>query len=206
MKSAIRTGVATVLLFFVGLGGWAYLAPLDGAVIGSGTLAVHGNRKTVQHREGGIVAELLVRDGSIVGQGELLVRLDDTQARAVLTVHQSQLLGDRALSARDFAELSDAEDIAFPPELSPDDPIAATVMLRERIVFRNHRDLLRRQMEVIDQRIVQVMHQQEGARMQLDAAINQLRFAEDEQRSIASLERVGLSLCVWKTRSVPIRL
>ena len=85
MKSAIRTGVATVLLFFGGLGTWAYLAPLDGAVIGSGTLAVHGNRKTVQHREGGIVAELLVRDGSIVGQGELLVRLDDTQARAVLT-------------------------------------------------------------------------------------------------------------------------
>ncbi len=193
MKTPIRVGVATILLFFGGLGSWAFLTPLDGAVIGSGTLAVHGNRKTVQHREGGIVAELLVRDGSVVEQGQLLVRLDDTQARAVLTVHQSQLSGDLALSARDTAELAEAREIAFPPELSSDDPIAATVMNRERIVFHNHRDLLARQMEVIDQRIVQVVHQQEGARMQLDAAINQLGFAGDEKRAIATLERVGLA-------------
>lgn len=193
MKNSIRVGVATILLFFGGLGTWAYLAPLDGAVIGSGSLAVHGNRKTVQHREGGIVAELLVRDGSVVEQGQLLVRLDDTQARAVLTVHQSQLLGDQALSARDLAELSDAREIIFPPELPVEDPIAAAVMGRERIVFHNHRDLLRRQQEVIDQRIIQVMHQQDGARMQLDAGINQLGFAEDEKRAIATLERVGLA-------------
>ena len=193
MKTPIRIGVATILLFFGGLGTWAYLAPLDGAVIGSGTLTVHGNRKTVQHREGGIVAELLVRDGSVVEQGQLLVRLDDTQARAIFTVHQSQLLGDTALSARDTAELAQAADIVFPPELAPDDPIAATVMNRERIVFRNHRDLLARQMEVIDQRTVQVVHQQEGVHMQLDAAIHQLGFAEDEKRAIASLERVGLA-------------
>ena len=193
MKIPIRIGIATIFLFFGGLGTWAYLAPLDGAVIGTGTLAVHGNRKTVQHREGGIVAELLVRDGSIVDQGQLLVRLDDTQARAVLTVHQSQLLGDTALSARDLAELAEANDIDFPPDLHPSDPIAATVMNRERIVFRNHRDLLARQLEVIDQRIVQVVQQQEGARMQLDAAVAQLGFAEDERRSIATLEKVGLA-------------
>ena len=193
MKTPIRIGIATVLLFFGGLGTWAYLAPLDGAVIGSGILTVHGNRKTVQHREGGIVAELLVRDGSVVEQGQLLVRLDDTQARAILTVHQSQLLGDTALTARDTAELAEATEINFPPELSPDDPIAATVMNRERIVFHNHRDLLARQQEVIDQRIVQVMHQQAGAHMQRDSAIAQLGFAEDEKRAIASLERVGLA-------------
>lgn len=193
MKTPIRVGIATVLFFFGVLGTWACLAPLDGAVIGSGTLAVHGNRKTVQHREGGIVAELLVRDGSIVEQGQLLVRLDDTQARAVLTVHQSQLLGDLALTARDTAELAEAAALNFPPELSPDDPVAATVMNRERIVFHNHRDLLARQMDVIDQRIVQVAHQQEGARMQLDAAINQFGFAEEEKRAIATLERMGLA-------------
>lgn len=193
MKTPIRVGIATVLFFFGVLGTWACLAPLDGAVIGSGTLAVHGNRKTVQHREGGIVAELLVRDGSIVEQGQLLVRLDDTQARAVLTVHQSQLLGDLALTARDTAELAEAAALNFPPELSPDDPVAATVMNRERIVFHNRRDLLARQMDVIDQRIVQVAHQQEGARMQLDAAINQFGFAEEEKRAIATLERMGLA-------------
>ncbi|MEI7711562.1 MAG: HlyD family type I secretion periplasmic adaptor subunit [Rhodospirillales bacterium] len=193
MKTPIRVGIVTILIFFGVLGAWAYLTPLDGAVIGSGTLTVHGNRKTVQHREGGIVAELLVRDGSVVQQGQLLVRLDDTQARAVLTVHQSQLLGDLALTARDTAELGGTTAISFPPELSPDDPIAATVMNRERIVFDNHRDLLARQQEVIDQRIVQVVHQQDGARIQLGATIAQFGFAEDEKAAVATLERVGLA-------------
>jgi HlyD family type I secretion membrane fusion protein len=193
VKNSIRAGVATILLFFGGLGSWAYLAPLDGAVVGGGTLAVHGNRKTVQHREGGIVAELLVRDGSIVEQGQLLVRLDDTQTRAVFTVHQSQLLGDQALSARDLAELADAQEVVFPSELAESDSVAAAVMDRERIVFRNRRDLLRRQLDVIDQRIVQVDHQQDGARMQLTASVRQLGFAEDERRAIAELERVGLA-------------
>ena len=193
MKNSIRVGVATILLFFGGLGSWACLAPLDGAVVGGGILAVHGNRKTVQHREGGIVAELLVRDGSIVEQGQLLVRLDDTQTRAVFTVHQSQLLGDQALSARDLAELGDAQEVVFPQELAENDSVAAAVMDRERIVFRNRRDLLRRQLDVIDQRIVQVEHQKDGARIQLKASIHQLGFAEDERRGIAELERIGLA-------------
>ncbi|MBN8907441.1 MAG: HlyD family type I secretion periplasmic adaptor subunit [Rhodospirillales bacterium] len=193
MKVAIRVGVLTVAAFFGGLGAWCATAPLDGAVIGSGALAVHGNRKTVQHREGGIVAELRVHDGTRVEQGELLVRLDDTQIRAALTVHQSQLLADQALSARDMAELSDADEITFPDSLSPDDPVAAAVMQRERIVFRNRRDLLARQLDVIDQRIAQARHQEAGARVQLAAASRQLSLAEDEQRAIAELERIGLA-------------
>lgn len=193
MNNAIRLGILTVLLFFGVLGAWSALAPLDGAVIGSGALAVHGNHKTVQHREGGIVAELLVQDGSLVQQNQLLIRLDDTQVRAALTVHQSQYLADQALSARDLAELADAEAIVFPATLSPDDAIAATMMNRERIVFRNHRDLLARQFDVIDQRIVQTRHQEAGARMQLASISRQLGFAEDEQRAVAELERVGLA-------------
>ena len=114
MRAAILTGVVTVGVFFGGLGSWAMLAPLDSAVVGTGALAVHGNRKTVQHREGGIVAALLVQEGGVVEQGQMLVRLDDTQARAVYDVHRSQLLGDEALSARDLAELAGAAAIAFP--------------------------------------------------------------------------------------------
>jgi HlyD family type I secretion membrane fusion protein len=193
MKSAIRIGVLTVLAFFGGLGTWAWLAPLDGAVVGTGALAVHGNRKTVQHRDGGIVADLLVQEGSVVRQGQLLIRLDDTQARAVFTVHQSQLMGDQALTARVLAELSNAPAITFPAELSEADPIAAAVMSRERIVFQSHRELLLRQLDVIDQRVEQSRQQEQGARVQLASAIRQLGLAEDELRSIASLEKEGLA-------------
>lgn len=193
MNGAIRTGVATALAFFVGLGTWAALAPLDGAIVGTGSLAVHGNRKTVQHREGGIVAELLVRDGSQVRQNQLLLRLDDTQVRASFTVHQSQFLADQALMARCLAELAGGTDIAFPADLSTGDPVAAAVMERERVMFRSRADLLRRQVDILDQRIEQIRQQTMGARVQLESAIKQLHFAEDEYRAIASLERSGLA-------------
>jgi HlyD family type I secretion membrane fusion protein len=193
MKNAIRLGVVTVLLFFGGIGSWTMLAPLDGAVVGTGSLAVHGNRKTIQHREGGIVAELLVRDGSLVEEDQLLVRLDDTQVRAQFTVHQSQLLADRALIARAVAELGDLPEIVFPADMSLDDPIAASVMDRERILFRSRRDLMRRQLDILDQRIEQTRHQANGARIQVVSAIKQLGFAEEEFRAIAELERSGLA-------------
>src|ERR1700721_1106992 len=164
MKGAIVTGVLTIGVFFGGLGTWSMLAPLDSAVVGSGELVVHGNRKTVQHREGGIVAALLVQDGSAVEQGQLLVRLDDTQARAMFDVHRSQLLGDEALSARVLAELADAAAIDFPSDLKTDDPVAAAVMNRERIVFHNHAALLARQLDVVDQPIAQPRLKAGGAK------------------------------------------
>jgi HlyD family type I secretion membrane fusion protein len=193
MSGAIRIGILTVLVFFGGLGSWAALAPLDGAVIGSGALAVHGNRKTVQHREGGIVAELLVRDGAMVEEGQLLLRLDDTQARAAFNVHQAQLAADRALMARCLAELAEAAEVTFPDDLGVDDPIAASVMERERLMFRSRRELLRRQIAILRQRLEQGRQQTNGVHVQLESAIRQLGFAEEELRAVATLERSGLA-------------
>lgn len=193
MKGAIITGVVTIGVFFGGLGTWSMLAPLDSAVIGTGALVVHGNRKTVQHREGGIVAALLVQEGSVVEQGQLLVRLDDTQARAMYDVHRSQLLGDEALSARDLAELADATAIEFPSDLKSDDPVAAAVMNRERIVFHNHVELLARQLDVVDQRIAQARSQTEGAKLQLTSMARQSVLAEQELEAVGQLEKIGLA-------------
>jgi multidrug efflux pump subunit AcrA (membrane-fusion protein) len=126
MQTAIRTGIATLLISFGGLGSWASLAPLEGAVVGSGTLVVHGNRKTVAHREGGIVERLAVAEGDHVNQGQVLITLDGTQARANLAVHQAALAGDLALTARDLAEISGAASIEFhrhwPPPTAPPPP------------------------------------------------------------------------------------
>ncbi len=193
MKTAIRIGILTALAFFGGLGAWAMLAPLDGAVVGQGALAVHGNRKTVQHREGGIVAELLVRDGMVVEQGQVLVRLDDTQPRASFTVHHAQLMADRALMARCLAELARAGAITFPEEMDDADPVALAVKERERLVFRSRREMLLRQLAILDQRIEQTQHQTLGIRVQLESTQRQLGFAEEELRAVAILERSGLA-------------
>ncbi len=86
-RSSIRAhllaiAAATVLLVG-GIGGWAPTTELAGAVIASGTLVVDSNVKKVQHPTGGIVGELLVRDGARVKAGDLLVRLDETAARPI---------------------------------------------------------------------------------------------------------------------------
>jgi HlyD family type I secretion membrane fusion protein len=193
MKAAIATGCATIALFFGGFGGWAAFAPLDGAIISSGTLEVHGNRKTVQHREGGIIAAIFVAEGERVTRNQVLIRLDDTQILAGLHVHQAALVGDEALMARDMAEIAGAPSRAFPASLSKADPVAASVIDREDTVFRKHGALLYQQLAVTDQRIAQVRQQSQGARAQLGAAQRGLDLASQELQAFTSLLRKGLA-------------
>ncbi len=191
--SPVALGLTVVTVFFGGFGTWAALAPLDGAVVGQGALAVHGNTKTVQHKEGGIVAALLVQDGDRVARGQVLIRLDDTQLLASLRVHQAQLAGDEALCARDLAELSGAATVAFPDDLGEADPVARSVMARERVVFENHRGLLAQQLRIIDERMAQAREQQAGAVAQHEASMRGLAYGTQQLAALSSLERMGLA-------------
>ena len=83
--------------------------------------------------------------------------------------------------------------IDFPADLSPDDPVAAAVMKRELIVFRNHHDLLQAQLDVIDQRVAQTHAQEDGAKQQLESTQRQLALADQEQHAVADLARIGLA-------------
>jgi len=99
-----RFGYLVLLLTFGCFGGWAAFAPLNGAVIAPAVVTVKSYRKTVQHLEGGIVRELRVHDGDSVRAGDVLLVLDDTQARAEQEMTRSQLVAAVALEARLRAE------------------------------------------------------------------------------------------------------
>src|SRR5258708_20785719 len=96
----IAWGWAVVALCFGGLALWSALAPLGAAVIAAGTVAVDGSRKSVQHLEGGIVRQILVRDGDAVAAGQILVRLDETVQQNALALVQGKLDADLATEAR----------------------------------------------------------------------------------------------------------
>lgn len=109
----ILVGTAIVALFFGGLVGWAAIAPISSAAIAPGTVSIDNNRKTIQHLEGGIVKEILVRDGDVVEAGQVLIRLDDTQSGAKITLlggqieaqdKQLELLREEITSARTLVE------------------------------------------------------------------------------------------------------
>src|SRR5579872_233697 len=89
-------GWVILLLFFGGLGAWAAIAPLNGAVVSPAIVKVDGNRKTVQHLDGGIVRELRVKEGDHVRAGDVLIVLDDTQSRAEAKIFSEQQLNLRA--------------------------------------------------------------------------------------------------------------
>src|SRR3981189_12603 len=84
-------GLALVVLLVVGCGGWAAIAKLEGAVVASGIVRVDQNLKEVQHRDGGIVKMLAIRQGDLVKEGQVLATLDDVQIKAELLIVRSQL-------------------------------------------------------------------------------------------------------------------
>src|SRR3954454_18473417 len=102
--------------FFVG-GGWTAVAKLDSAVLASGVVAVESNRKTVQHLEGGIVRDLLVREGQRVTEGQVLFRLDPVAPLASFDLQRNQLDFLLAQEARLLAERDGKDQVAFPAEL-----------------------------------------------------------------------------------------
>src|SRR5438105_3107714 len=84
-------GLALTVVLVGGIGGWAATSELAGAVIAAGTVIVESVDKKVQHPTGGVVKQILVRDGSVVEEGEVVARLDDTVPRATLGVLRAQL-------------------------------------------------------------------------------------------------------------------
>src|SRR5262245_24263152 len=127
-------GAIIALLLTGGLGGWAATTELSGAVIASGSVVVDSNVKKVQHLTGGIVGELLVRDGSRVRADDVVVRLDDTIMRANLAIVVKGLAEMQARQARLASERDRVDEIAVPATLLArrNDPDVARAIDSER--------------------------------------------------------------------------
>src|SRR6266702_2074284 len=104
IKRVAFAGWLIIAIFFGGIGTWAVTAPLNGAVVGNAVVKVEGNRKSVQHLDGGIVKELQIKEGDKVNAGNVLVVLDETQARAEYDVFSQQYVVLRATEVRLLTE------------------------------------------------------------------------------------------------------
>ncbi|WP_446809983.1 HlyD family type I secretion periplasmic adaptor subunit [Methylomonas sp. 2BW1-5-20] len=125
--------IATIGIFGV----WSYFAPLDSSALAPGFVAVKSHRKTVQHLDGGIVRELLVKDGSVVNEGDVMIRLDDTAIKAEQDILRSQQITLSAQVARLTAERDRKERIEFPESLEDDsDPRTVEAKLAETRIFQ----------------------------------------------------------------------
>lgn len=157
-----RIGYAIVFVMFGLFGSWAMLAPLGSAALAPGVVTVQTYRKTVQHLEGGLVKELLVRDGSMVAAGEPLIVLDDTQLRAENEIVRGQLITAQAAEARLLAERDGAEQIDFSRMVEKDSPRAMEARDGEVQVFNARRNSHLGEIGVLEQRVGQLNQQIKG--------------------------------------------
>ncbi|MCZ6830172.1 MAG: HlyD family type I secretion periplasmic adaptor subunit [Gammaproteobacteria bacterium] len=160
-----RIGIIIVAITFGVFGMWSLIAPLESAALAPGIVMVKGSRKNIEHFEGGIVAELPVRDGDTVQQGDLLIRLDDTQARAQLEISRGQFYAVKAREARLQAERDNAEWVDYPALIADSqDPRAQDAVQSQNQVFSASRNARLGEIEVLQQKIDQLGEQIKGTR------------------------------------------
>ena len=190
----VRIAGAIIVFTFVVLGGWSAVARIDSAVVAEGTIAVESNRKTIQHLEGGIVREILVRDGDVVGQGDVLLRLDPTRNAAADLGYRQQLSIAFALEARSIAQRDMAERIDFPSDVTAlaGDPLIANAIHDNESQFENRRQSLVRGEQVLEQQIAQAKDEIKQARLDQKTAQQQIDSIGVELPNLKMLFAKGL--------------
>jgi HlyD family type I secretion membrane fusion protein len=160
-------GLVIIALVFGGFGGWAGLAPLSSAAIAPGTVVVDSSRKSVQHLEGGVIREILVRDGDLAEAGQVLVRLDGASVRAAIASLQPLLATNKAQRARLQAEREGLDQIRFPDDLLADATATALQILAgQQRVFETRRNALNGEKALNANRLAQSRQRLEGLERQ----------------------------------------
>ena len=154
----VLLGYATLALLVLGLGGWGVMARISGAVIAMGTVEVEGNRQVVQHPTGGVVTEILARDGDVVAAHQVLLRLEGESQRAELATVEGQLFELVARQNRLEALRDQEAKIVFDPELvalAATRPELAALIAAQDQQFAASRDTLAKEQRQLGERAAQ---------------------------------------------------
>lgn len=177
-----RRGLVFIAIFGGALLFWLIATTMSSAVIGSGQFVVDGNVKKVQHPTGGVVSQLLVREGDQVSQGDLLIRLDETVTRANFQVVAGQLYELFGRKARLEAERDGRDTLDAPAELAgpPSDAEANRIIASERRLYEARRAARESQRAQFAKRIVQLQNEILGFSAQRDANARETEIIAEE--------------------------
>ncbi len=193
-RRMVFIGFCVIAITFVGLGGWSAFAYLDSAVVADGTVAVETSRKTIQHLEGGIVSEILTRDGNIIHEGDVLLRLDPTRSEATDRTYREGLAIALATEARLSAQRDMRDKVNFPEEVlsQKDNPQVAVAMRDNVSQFENRRESMLRGIDILEKQIAQAVHEIEQAIVEQKTAQAQIDSIDLELPKLRVLLAKGL--------------
>ncbi|QDM34491.1 HlyD family type I secretion periplasmic adaptor subunit [Tardiphaga sp. vice352] len=190
-------GGFVVLLLLGGVGGWATMTELAGAVVTAGVLVVESEVKKVQHPTGGVVGEIRVKDGDLVQEGDVVIRLDETVTKANLSIVVKSLNELAVRQARLEAERDDADTVVFPPELlaRQEQFELAGVIAGERRLFDLRKAARAGQKAQLRERILQLQEEISGLSGQSASKRREIEFVNRELTGLRDL---------WEKRLIPI--
>lgn len=168
IRPIIILGFSIIFVTFGVFGGWAAVAKLDAAVVAPGTISLEGNRKVVQHLEGGIVEEIYVREADVVEEGQPLLRLNSIENRSNLMVFEFRRDVARVVEARLLAERALEESFELPDTLVEADLSEGLrdTIKDQRGLFEDRRMILQSQTEILNSRVEQTHEQIRGLKQQ----------------------------------------
>ncbi|EZP69704.1 Type I secretion membrane fusion, HlyD family protein [Sphingomonas paucimobilis] len=193
-KDSTRIGIAVAIFFFVALVGWAAIARLDAAAYGEGQVAVSGNRQTVQHRDGGTIQDLSVREGQHVKAGQILIRLSGAEVEATERAMAGAVIDLQAQRARLEAEIAGTR-ISWPAEFAryagEDRVLAQRAMTLQNQQMDARRRSLASNRAVLGQQEAEVARQSSGFRAQSNASAQQRASLQQQLESTRRLADEG---------------
>ena len=199
LQDGVRTpallGLTTIVVFFLVLVLWSVLAPVQGAAVAQGKVAIKENRLTIEHRDGGIISEINVREGDQVEAGEILIRLDTTELQADLDIYQQAWDAAIITQARLEAEQQN-QNIVYPPEitarLDQDLPLQRLVRGQEALLEAN-RKALAGDIALSHKRISQQEQQIKGLKVLEGLARKRVSYLASDLKAMQALQKKGHS-------------
>ena len=184
-RRLIAIGGLILALWACGFGGWAVMAPLASAVVASGSFVATGQNKQVQHLEGGIIRELLVKEGDIVEANQPLVRLDETAAQSKLRRLQTRHSRLLATAARLHAEINSSDRLQLPESLvdKSNDPEVQSIVQAQQAELTARRLSLTNQEEVLRKEIAALNESIRGYEAQANANRERYTLFDEELKS-----------------------
>ncbi len=195
VKRMIMTGGLIILGFFALLLGWGSVAHLDSAVMSFGVVQAEGSRKPVQHPDGGVISAIMVKEGDLVRQGQVLIKLDPVQANANLNIQTADVDTLEATVARLEAEEAGAGKIVFPADLTTRaaEPQVASILSTQNELFRARRSALVGDGGQLGEEIQQARSMADGYRGQMTALDQQSTMIADELAGLKKLYAAGFA-------------
>lgn len=191
--SPMRWGLWVLAVGFGGFLLWAGLAPLDAGVSSPGTVVVASTRKTIQHQNGGTVERILVEEGSHVKRGDLLIQLNNTDARSQLGVAEAQSISAKAVASRLTTERDNRDKVTYDPALAAygNDPRVQQAEGLQNQLFATRRANLKSQIGVLNEQAAGLEEQLKGYEALKVSRQSQAKWMREELQGIRDLAKDG---------------